>query len=211
LDNDQALVAVLADGSQHLVARECTTTIPGTGSVVQRFTQNFISTTGDVVFQGFLKSGGVFVCRWSAAGGLELVVNQGANLSTFVAVADMPPALTTSKIGRITRVTVSPAGNIAVLAEGDAGDSVNYVLRDMAGGTGTEVMEYVGREVWYRNETRPVLRLSIYEISASTGGTGGMGCGINDAGQISITLSLGNLDHVIRVYDDNAITLLSRY
>jgi len=90
-------------------------------------------------------------------------------------------------------------------------DARNLVLRDMAGGTGLEVMEYSGREVWYRNEEFPIVTLSIYEIKSPAGATGGMGSGINDNGEIAITMDLGNLDHVIRVYDDNVITLLSLY
>ena len=212
LANDQVLVAVLASGDQHLVAREGITVIPGTGLVIERFAQHFISTSGDVVFRGYLRGGNQVVCRWTAATqALSLVVAQGSDLSEFVAPADLPADLATESVGLIQRVSVSPAGHIGMLFVSSRAGARNVVLRDMAGGTGLEVMEYAGRPVWYRNQELPIVTLSIYERNSPAGATGGMGCGINDNGEIAITMDLGNLDHVIRVYDDNVITLLSRY
>lgn len=208
--DDQVLVAMLANGDQHLVAREGITVVPGTGLVVERFSQHFISTTGDVVFRGYLRGGNQVVCRWSVAAGLSLVVAQGSDLADFVAPADLPADLAAESVGLIQRVTVSPAGHIGMLVVSSRPGARNYVLRDMAGGTGLEVMEYAGRSVWYRNEALPIVTLSIYESQSANGATGGRGCGINDNGQIAITMDLGNRNHVIRVYEENAIVLLSR-
>ncbi len=210
--NDQVLVAVLANGDQHLVAREGITVIPGTGLVIERFAQHCITTSGDVVFRGHLRGGSQVVCRWNATTQLlSLVVAQGANLSDFVAPADLPAELATETVGLIQRVTISPSGHIGMLVASSRAGARNVVLRDLAGGTGLEVMEYAGRPVWYRNRELPVVTLAIYEQNSPAGATGGMGCGINDNGDIAITMDLGNLDHVIRVYNDNVITLLSRY
>ena len=210
--NDQVLVAVLANGDKHLVAREGITVIPGTGLVIDRFAHHFIATTGDVVFRGYLRGGSQVVCRWSATTqSLSLVVAQGAALSDFVAPADLPAGLAGDTVGLIQRVTVSPAGHIGMAVVSSRADARNLVLRDMAGGTGLEVMEYSGREVWYRNEAFPIITLSIYEIKSPAGATGGMGSGINDSGEIAITMDLGSRNHVIRIYTDNVVTLLSRY
>lgn len=209
--NDQVLVAVLANGDKHLVAREGVTTIPGTGQLIDRFTQQTISTNGDVVFRGFLRNGLQVICRWSVAGGLSRVLTQGSALSSVVPVADFPPALAGEAIGLIQRMSVSPSGNIALSVVSSRAGARNIVLRQMAGSTDVEVMEYAGRLVWYRNVEKPVVTTSIYECYLTGGAiTSGTGTGINDNGDISITLDLGDLDHVIRVYDDNAMVLLNR-
>jgi uncharacterized repeat protein (TIGR01451 family) len=194
--SDQALVAILA-GTQHLVAREGTTVIPGTGNLrLNSFVDHYISATGDVVFRGFLRGAlagsDQVVCRWNKDTGLSLILRENDLL---------PAPLNANRAELIQRLTVSPAGNIGILVTNSNAASRNVVLRDLAGGTGLEVIEYSGRNVWYRNVEMPILTLSIFESRLPAGSTGGLGVGINDAGQMDITLDLGGTRHVVKVYD----------
>lgn len=196
--SDQALVAILADSSQHLVAREGTTVIPGTSGLrLNHFVEHYVTSTGDVVFRAFLRgapaSSDQVVCRWdSATQVLSLVLREND---------PFPAPLAAHRVSMIQRMTVSPAGNIGLQAVSSDPAARNVVMRDMAGGTGLEVMEYSGRNVWYRNLSLPILTLGIYESRHATGSTGGLGVGINDAGQMDITLDLGGTRHVVKVYD----------
>ncbi len=196
--SDQALVAIMANGTQHLVAREGITVIPGTSGLrLNSFVDHYITATGDVVFRGFLRGAPAnsdqVVCRWDSATQV---------LSLLMRENDLLPApLAAHRVSMIQRMTVSPSGNVGLQVVSSDPTGRNVVLRDLAGGTGLEVVEYSGRNVWYRNVSLPILTLGIFESRLSGGATGGLGVGINDAGQIDITLDLGGTRHVVKVYD----------
>ena len=197
VSNDHVLVAVLADGSRHLVAREGVTVIPGTGNLVMdRLTDYYVTSTGGAVLRATLKGAtaatDTVVCRWSSATGLSLILREGQPLIG---------AMAGENVGMIQRLTVSPNGNIGLLVSTVGAGSRSAVLRDLVGGAGLELVEYSGRPIWYRNVSSPIITLSIYEQKPITGSTGGYGAGINDAGQMGITVDLGETRHVIKVYD----------
>ncbi len=194
--SDQVLVAVDAAGTGRVVVQEGVTVIPGTGLPVDRFLDTYVVDNGDLVFRAYLRGANAatdeFVCRWSAATGLQLVLREGGSL---------PAPLASHQVTAIGRFTVSPGGNIGLSVASSAPGLTHAVLRDMAGGAGLEVVEYTGRNVWYRNQLYPIIALGIFESRANNNATGGLGVGINDAGQMDLTLDLGGTRHVIKVYD----------
>jgi uncharacterized repeat protein (TIGR01451 family) len=197
VQTDQALVAVSADGQSRLVAREGVTVVPGTGNLkIDRFVDHYLSSTGEVVFRAYLRGAlagsGQVVCRWRSGAGLSVVLREGDTL---------PPPLAPHRVGIIQRMTVSAGGNIGLLVTNSNPAARSVVLRDLVAAPGLQVVEYSGRTAWYRNVGMPILTLSIFESRASSGGTGGLGVGINDAGQMAVTLDLGSTIHVIKVYD----------
>lgn len=193
---DQMLVRVGTDETQQLVLQEGVTIVPGTGLTVDRLSEKYLTANGDIAFCAFLRGAGPandqVICHWNPVAGLRVVLREGDFL---------PAPLVAQRATQIGRFTVSPGGNIALSVVTDDPDVRHVVLREKVGTGVLEVVEYSGRLVWYRNQQYPILTLGMYEAYTSSNSTGGHGAGINDAGQMGLTLDLGVTRHVLKVYD----------
>jgi hypothetical protein len=175
------------DGRVRVVARKGVTEIvPGLS--LERFGQSFVTLDGAVVFQGWLagtnKNSDGVLCRWTVAGGLELIAREG----------DPAPGSGYNH-GVLNRVSVSPGGVILFQSHLDGRGLQGVVYRVM--GDVMEKLVQTGEQVLFEGAPTQVLALAIY----SSTGTGGCGEAVNDAGQAVISLSLGNGRHVNRIFE----------
>jgi hypothetical protein len=124
------------------------------------------------------------LCRWTVAGGLELIAREG----------DPAPGSGYNH-GVLNRVSVSPGGVILFQSHLDGRGLQGVVYRVM--GDVMEKLVQTGEQVLFEGAPTQVLALAIY----SSTGTGGCGEAVNDAGQAVISLSLGNGRHVNRIFE----------
>jgi len=190
LTSDEALLFEKA-GSLQLVALEGVTVV--TGSVtVAKFGHFHVTAADEVVFLATLKGGGVSaandgaLCRWTEAGGIELLAREGA-----------PAPGMGANYAVLQAVSVSPGGAVLLqttLSGGRAG-----LPRDT--GTGMEKVTATGDSILVDGAPRTILALSIHRDGVNPGGGGGgMGAAINDAGAALSILSLGDGVHAARVW-----------
>lgn len=185
-------VLLLEDaGSLQLVARKGVTPIDD-GLAIARFGQYFVTNDGAVIFNGWLagagkNNDGVF-CRWTSAGGMELIAREG----------DIAPS-SGRNYAILNRFSVSPSGAILFQAHLSGAGLSGAVYRLM--GSSLEKIVQIGENVVFDGVSTPVLALAIHSSSTGTGGGGGSGEAVNDAGAAVVALSLGNGKHVNRVFE----------
>ena len=131
------------------------------------------------------------LCRWSRAGGLELIAREGVT-----AVPGEPGAT----FGVFQHTAASPGGSVmlqAILSSGGYG-----VFRDL--GSGLEKVVRTGDTVTIAGSPRTALGILSYPDTATPfKTTGGFGLPINDQGALYLVLSLGGGQYEGRIYPPN--------
>jgi hypothetical protein len=188
--NDQVLMAEIG-GNLHVVARENTTPIVSTLKPA-RFGNFQITSEGEVIFLAWLAGSGVttandgVLCRWTQAGGIELLAREGS-LATGTGL----------NYGIFQVLSVSPGGAIALQSTLSTGITLMRALP----GASLEKVAKNAETVILNGTSRSILTLSIHQTGAGTGGGGGgMGAAINDEGEGFTVLSLSGGFYVGRVY-----------
>lgn len=187
-DTNQALLFEDA-GELRVVAQKGVTEVVA-GLPLSRLGQFYATNEGAVVFIGWLAGASAVndgvLCRWTAGSGIELLAREG----------DVAPS-SGRNYGILSRLSVSPGGAILFQAtlSGTGRHSAAYRI---VGGT-LEKLIQTGEETLFEGDPTEVLGLAIYSGGSVSGG--GAGESINDAGQAVMALSLGNREHVIRVFE----------
>lgn len=157
---------------------------------INRFDQFYTTNNGAVVFRGLLnttKDKDEVVCRWTQAGGIEVLAREGSPA----------PGTGGLNFGLLARMSVSPNGNIALQAT--LGSKKWGIFKNT--GSGFLPVVRTGDLINHAGVNRPALAVSIgYESFSVYGGGGGLGESINNSGQVAVSLSLGNQIHINRVY-----------
>ncbi len=181
--NNQVLV-IKTGTLENIVARKGVTVITG-ALMISKFGNFTITDDDEVVFQVTLAGTGVTtandqaLCRWTEAGGIELLAREGsaapgtgANYLAFLAFS------------------VSPSGNI-VLHSTLSGTGASALLRDT--GSGLALLVRNGSLVPHGTTQRAVKAMSIHTGYGDGGGAGGMGAAINDNGEVFTVLDLSGV------------------
>lgn len=177
--NDQVLVAVTGT-ARHLVVREGVTVVDGV--TLMKIAEFYATSAGEVVYE----ASGV-LCRWSEAGGLEMLARIGG-----------AAAGTGSTHSAFSALSVSEGGAVALLSKLANGASVLW--RALPGQVLTPVTT-TGDTVSLDGVNYPLLGITLHASGTGTGGGGGgMGSGINDLGEIFAVLSIGGGKYVARIF-----------
>jgi hypothetical protein len=191
--NDQVMLAMLG-GTLHVVAQENTTeVIAGSGLLTARFGHFYAAADGSILFQAWIVGPGVVpatdgvICRWSVAGGIEVLAREGD-----------PAPVTGSSYRAFTGFSVSPGGAVALTAS--LANKRIVLLRALPGDSLAFVTQTT-ETVTFNGAPRRILSLGIHESGTGPGhGGNGKGAAINDAGEVFTVLSLGAGEYSARVY-----------
>lgn len=187
-DTNQALL--FEDGGELRVVAQKGVTEVVAGLTLSRFGQFYVTNDGAVVFIGWLAGAGAandgVLCRWTADSGIVLLAREG----------DVAPSSGRS-YGILSRLSVSPGGAILFQATLTGAGRHSAVYRVMEGAV--EKLIQTGEDTLFEGAPTAVLAVAIY--SGGTNSGGGAGESINDAGQALVALSLGNREHIIRVFE----------
>ncbi len=155
-----------------------------------RFGHFYMTRTGSLIFQVWLHGVSVSttnnsaLCRWTVADGIEILAREG----------DVAPGAG-GNYGAFQVFSVSSGGAVAL--QSTLGTNVP-LMRALPDDDLSFVVK-TGQTVLFNGLNRRILSLGIYQAGASSGG-GGLGAGINDAGEVFTVLSLGGQDYVARFY-----------
>lgn len=178
--NDQVLVAVTGTGS-HLVARKGVTVVDGV--TLSKFGDFYTTSGAEVVFE----ASGV-LCRWTEGGGVVALARLGG----------MAPGMGGATFTTLSKLSVSEGGAIALMT--NLSDGRRALWRALPGAALQSVV-VSGTTITVGGVLKTIYTLDIDGRGAGTGGGGGgMGSAINDDGFVYATLSLGNGQHVGKVY-----------
>lgn len=184
--NDGILMASI-NGTQSIVAREGDS-VPGVaGGIWDRFDRHFVTDSGDVYFQAFLRVVGAvttandgIICRWSA-GSVEILAREGSRaLGQRNATYRIFTNLSVNANGNYTFQSTLSDGRSAIIADSGIGQR-------LAASSGGRV--YLNR----LTELDPVIfSLATHSnLTNLVGGTGGHGSVIDDQGSVFAVAYVG--------------------